>query len=159
MWKAVFSGESTFCEHDQGNVAPDRADSVVSINNAGYAHQPKRLPGVRETGLSISTVEGALDYAKTWRTNCLGPLMLSCTLLDRGILRAAPNSVAPVVVNITSGQASVGNATELFHGDRDPRDVLYFHPIYAASKAALNAMTLHLARGLRVSCSFDRFRA
>ncbi|RXK39153.1 hypothetical protein M231_03510 [Tremella mesenterica] len=134
------------------------------INNAGYAHQPDRRPGVRETGLSFPSVAGAKDYETTWRINAFGPLLLTATLLDHGLLtltRITTNystvnseeevaiAEVPVVVNISSRQASVGMAAEMFTGDGDPRDDLYFHHIYAASKVALSGVTLHLARTLR----------
>lgn len=41
-------------------------------------------------------------------------------------------------------------AGEMWEGG-STRDELVFHPVYAASKAALSAVSMHLAREMRVS--------
>jgi NAD(P)-dependent dehydrogenase (short-subunit alcohol dehydrogenase family) len=63
----------------------------------------------------------------------------------------APAEV-PIIANISSTQGSLAYAAELFNGGAN-RDDLIFHPIYASVKGALSAMTLHLARELRVGAS------
>lgn len=67
----------------------------------------------------------------------------------------APAEV-PIIANISSTQGSLAYAAELFNGGAN-RDDLIFHPIYASVKGALSAMTLHLARELRVSANACAF--
>jgi NAD(P)-dependent dehydrogenase (short-subunit alcohol dehydrogenase family) len=126
----------------------------TSINNAGYATQRKPM-----TPLDLTTVEGAIDYHRTWSVNAYGPLLFSTTLLDMSLLvspdagTASPTSITlepPIICNISSGQASLTWANEMWTGG-SPRDELYFHPVYASSKAALSGITMHMARILRVS--------
>lgn len=107
------------------------------------------------TPLNLTTVEGAVDYHRTWSVNAYGPLLFSTTLLDNGLLvpfpsASTPTNRPPVICNISSGQASLTLANELWTGG-SARDELYFHPVYACSKVALSGVTMHMARILRVS--------
>lgn len=146
------------------------------------------------TPLRLPTIEGALDYHRTWSVNAFGPLLVSSALLDHDLLRLPssdpasalprpeltpigsvlppppegtkveypttlpsshllskiPMRPAPKIVNISSLQASLGWASEIWTGGGD-RDDLFFHPVYAASKVALAGVTVHMARILRVS--------
>lgn len=122
------------------------------------------------TPLDLTTVEGAIDYHRTWSVNAFGPLLFSTALLDAGLLvgntSSTPSTAAtpldapvdhsntslqpPIICNISSGQASLGWASEMWTGG-SPRDELYFHPVYASSKVALSGVTMHMARILRVS--------
>jgi NAD(P)-dependent dehydrogenase (short-subunit alcohol dehydrogenase family) len=120
-----------------------------SINNAGYANQPGPMKSIK-----FPTVAGAVDYHRTWTVNAYGPLLFSSALLDAGLLRKidAPeqgDSIPPVICNISSGQASLARAAEMFDGGGS-RDDLFFHQVYAASKVALSGVTMHMARVLRV---------
>jgi NAD(P)-dependent dehydrogenase (short-subunit alcohol dehydrogenase family) len=106
------------------------------------------------TPLDLTTVEGAMDYHRTWSVNAYGPLLFSATLLDQGLLVGTksdtPSSQPPIICNISSGQASLTCANEMWTGG-SPRDELYFHPVYASSKVALSGVTMHMSRILRVS--------
>lgn len=55
-----------------------------------------------------------------------------------------------MIANMTSSQASLSYANEIWQGGLE-RDDLFFHPIYAASKVALTGVTMHMARELRAS--------
>jgi NAD(P)-dependent dehydrogenase (short-subunit alcohol dehydrogenase family) len=69
--------------------------------------------------------------------------------------KSDPTALAevPIIANISSTQGSLAYAAELFNGGAN-RDDLIFHPIYASVKGALSAMTLNLARELRVSANY-----
>lgn len=119
------------------------------------------------TPLDLTTVEGAVDFHRTWSVNAYGPLLFSTTLLDNGLLVGSPaasdagpstnsTSQPPIICNISSGQASLTLANELWTGG-SARDELYFHPIYACSKVALSGVTMHMARILRVSVPLCNF--
>jgi NAD(P)-dependent dehydrogenase (short-subunit alcohol dehydrogenase family) len=56
----------------------------------------------------------------------------------------------PIVVNLWSTQGSLKWTGELWEGG-STRDDLIFHPVYAASKAALSGVSMQLAREMRVS--------
>ena len=58
----------------------------------------------------------------------------------------------PIVVNVWSTMGSVKWGTEIWEGG-SLRDDLVFHPTYAASKAALSGVMVHLAREMRVSAA------
>lgn len=108
--------------------------------------------------IKFPTVAGAVDYHRTWTVNAYGPLLFSTALLDSGLLRSATaqteeiQPIPPVICNISSGQASLARAAEMFDGG-GTRDDLYFHQVYAASKVALSGVTMHMARVLRVGAS------
>lgn len=132
----------------------------LSINNAGYANQPGPMQSIK-----FPTVAGAVDYHRTWTVNAYGPLLFSSALLDAGLIRGTEEdrriaeTIAtrpPVIANISSGQASLSRAAEMFDGG-GTRDDLFFHQVYAGSKVALSGVTMHMARVLRVSRLLEHF--
>ena len=56
----------------------------------------------------------------------------------------------PIIMNIWSTQGSMKWTGEMWEGG-STRDELVFNPVYAASKSALSALSMHLAREMRVS--------
>ena len=100
----------------------------ILVNNAGIALD--RGP------LSELSVE---DFATTMETNVIGTFRVTRTFLP--LIR---NSKAGRIVIVTSGLASLLNMTD--------ETSQYYHvvlPSYAASKAALNVVMVHLARELK----------
>jgi NAD(P)-dependent dehydrogenase (short-subunit alcohol dehydrogenase family) len=99
----------------------------VLVNNAAV------LLAEGEGILSIS----AEAFEESWRTNALGPL-----LLTRAVAPLLERSVSPRVVNVSSGAGQVSSMTT-------------YAPAYSISKATLNAITVMLAAAMpkaRVNC-------
>lgn len=102
----------------------------ILVNNAGIALD--RGP------LSEMPIE---DFIATFQTNVIGSFRVTQACLP--LLRRSQKGR---IVNVSSGLASLLNMT-------DPNSQ-YYHvaiPAYASSKAAVNAMTVHLARELAES--------
>ena len=75
---------------------------------------------------------------------------MTSSLLSAVLLTSSPDTDRPpVVANMTSSQASLNYANEIWEGGQK-RDDLFFHPIYATSKVGLTGVTMHMARDLRV---------
>lgn len=102
----------------------------VLINNAGI--EP-RLPGNKIPTATEETVE---LMSHTLATNALGTLRVL-----RAFLPLLQRSSAPVVVNLSSGLASIS-------GLADPASPTHFYPgiSYPASKAIVNVITVQLAK-------------
>lgn len=99
----------------------------ILINNAGVAFDRGSL-----TQLSVQ------DLIATYETNVFGTFRVIQSFLP--LLKRSPHGR---IVNISSGLASLINMTD--------KDSPYYHvllPAYASSKAALNVLTIHLAREL-----------
>lgn len=107
-------------EHCRDLLTKDGIDVDVLINNAA----------VYPAGTAISVDPAALDEA--WSVNTRGPWLL-CQAFIPGMRRRRYGRV----VNVSSGSGS-------FAAGLDPD-----HAAYAATKAALNALTVCLARTLR----------
>ena len=101
----------------------------ILINNAGVV-SPGDGPSSRSTLESIE---------RTLQTNFLGAIAVTQAMLP--LLRLAP---AARIVNVSSGLGSLAIA-----GDHDSPYAAYKFIGYAASKAALNMFTVHLAYELR----------
>lgn len=102
----------------------------ILVNNAGIALD--RGP------LSEMPID---DFVQTFQTNVFGTFSATRAFLP--LLRKSPRGR---IVNVSSGLASLLNMTD--------ETSQYYHvalPAYAASKAAINVMTVHLARELRDS--------
>lgn len=63
----------------------------------------------------------------------------------------------PIIMNIWTTQGSMKWSGEIWEGG-STRDELVFNPVYAASKAALSALSMHLAREMRVSLMLQSCR-
>lgn len=102
----------------------------VLINNAGV--EP------RLDGNAIPTAEDETPglMSETFKTNVFGTLRVL-----RAFLPLLQKSGAPVVVNLSSGLASIA-------GIADPASHTYFYPgiSYPASKAVVNAITIQYAK-------------
>ena len=101
----------------------------ILVNNAGIADQADGPPSQS----SLPAIE------RTLQTNFLGAIAVTQTMLP--LLRQAP---AARIVNVSSGLGSLAIA-----GDYDSPYAAYKYIGYAASKAALNMFTVHLAYELR----------
>jgi NAD(P)-dependent dehydrogenase (short-subunit alcohol dehydrogenase family) len=116
----------------------DRLD--VLVNNAAISNT-KWAPGMSLEEYARSAVASAVSLEEVravWETNVFGPLVVFQAMLP--LLRAAPHAS---IVNVSSGAGSLTlNADPTFEWRRA------FNPVYAASKTALNAMTLAMAIGL-----------
>lgn len=99
----------------------------VLVNNAAI------LLGENESILSTS----AEAFEATWRTNALGPL-----LMTQAVAPLLRRSAAARVVNVSSGAGQISSMTS-------------YAPAYSISKTTLNAITVMLAAALpfaRVNC-------
>jgi NAD(P)-dependent dehydrogenase (short-subunit alcohol dehydrogenase family) len=101
----------------------------ILVNNAGIAIQGDGTPSVS----SLEAVE------RDYRVNFIGTVAVTQTMLP--LLRKAP---AARIVNVSSG---LGSLTKT--GDPAYQFVAYKYLGYAASKAALNMLTVQLAFELR----------
>jgi NAD(P)-dependent dehydrogenase (short-subunit alcohol dehydrogenase family) len=103
------------------------------VNNAGISKTTERRLGSPEYAASSQASNASLDEIRTvWETNVFGVLAVYQAMLP--LLR---ESLDARIVNVSSG---VGSLTT----NADPAYPYHamFGPIYPASKAALNAMTL-----------------
>jgi NAD(P)-dependent dehydrogenase (short-subunit alcohol dehydrogenase family) len=101
----------------------------ILVNNAGIADWGDGPPSTTK----LEAVE------HMWRTNFLGALIVTQAMLP--LLR---NSSAGRIVNVSSGLGSLE-----YNGDPNWEFALHKYLGYAASKAALNMLTVHLAFELR----------
>lgn len=102
----------------------------VLVNNAGI--EPRLAGNVIPTPVD----ETAADVLRTFGTNVLGVVRVTHAFWP--LLRRSP---APVIVNVSSGLASLT-------GLSDPDGPTHFYPGlgYPASKAAVNALTVQYAK-------------
>jgi NAD(P)-dependent dehydrogenase (short-subunit alcohol dehydrogenase family) len=109
----------------------------VLVNNAGIAHagDPRRSLDeiVRAGRASVATLD---EVRAVFETNVFGVIAVTQAMLP--LLRAAP---AGRIVNISSGRGSLALAAD----PAETRRRAMFGVTYAASKAALNAVTLAFA--------------
>lgn len=126
----------------------------VLVNNAAISHTGGATGmTVEEHAKSTRPSVVSLDEVRTvWETNVFGPLAVYQAMLP--LLREAP---AARIVNVSSG---VGSLTR----NADPAFAYrtIFGPTYAASKTALNAMTLAMAielesTGIKVNAACPGF--
>ncbi len=109
----------------------------VLVNNAAISNTTK-LPGmsVAEYARSTRPSNVSLDEVRAvWETNVFGVLAVYQAMLP--LLREAP---AARIVNVSSGVGSLTRNADPAYAYRS-----IFGPVYPASKAALNAMTLAMA--------------
>jgi NAD(P)-dependent dehydrogenase (short-subunit alcohol dehydrogenase family) len=103
------------------------------VNNAGISKTTERALGSPEYAASSQASNASLDEIRTvWETNVFGVVAVYQAMLP--LLRESSDAR---IVNVSSG---VGSLT----ANADPASPYHamFGPIYPASKAALNAMTL-----------------
>lgn len=105
------------------------------VNNAAISNTRARALGLSLAAyreISRASTASLDEVRAVWETNVFGVLAVYQAMLP--LLRASP---AARVVNVSS---EVGSLTA--NADPDSRYHASFGPVYAASKAALNAMTL-----------------
>ena len=109
----------------------------VLINNAAISHTTKRSDqSVEEYAKAVRPSRVSLDEVRAvWETNVFGPLQVYQAMLP--LLQKAPYAR---IINVSSG---VGSLTRNSDPSFPYRQV--FVPTYAASKTALNAMTVAMA--------------
>ena len=123
------------------NAAAARIEKEVGrldllVNNAGIAHAGKPGRTVEEVMASGRAVNVSLDEVRTvWETNVFGVIAVTQAMLP--LLR---KSTAARIVNVSSG---LGSLTWISDPECWARD--NFGIVYAASKTALNAVTLAFA--------------
>lgn len=106
------------------------------VNNAGIAHAGKPGRTMEEVMASGRAVNVSLDEVRTvWETNVFGVIAVTQAMLP--LLR---KSTAARIVNVSSG---LGSLTWISDPDCWARE--NFGVVYAASKSALNAVTLAFA--------------
>lgn len=118
----------------------------VLVNNAGIEAR------TADNGVVGAAEVTAEDMRTLFETNVFGPVRVTHAFLP--LLR---RSAAPVVVNVSSGLASLTRLA-------DPTDPAYGYPgvAYPASKAALNMVTVQYAKafpGMRVNAVEPGFTA
>ncbi|MFG3299460.1 SDR family NAD(P)-dependent oxidoreductase [Micromonospora chersina] len=118
----------------------------VLVNNAGIEGR------TADNGVVGAAEVTAEDMRTLFETNVFGPVRVTHAFLP--LLR---RSAAPVVVNVSSGLASLTRLA-------DPADPAYGYPgvAYPASKAALNVVTVQYAKafpGMRVNAVEPGFTA
>jgi NAD(P)-dependent dehydrogenase (short-subunit alcohol dehydrogenase family) len=127
----VTDGASIAAAAERIREEPGRLDLLV--NNAGISKTTERRLGSPEYAASSQASNASLDEIRTvWETNVFGVVAVYQAMLP--LLRESPDAR---IVNVSSG---VGSLT----ANADPASPYHamFGPIYPASKAALNAMTL-----------------
>jgi NAD(P)-dependent dehydrogenase (short-subunit alcohol dehydrogenase family) len=127
----VTDGASIAAAAERIREEPGRLDLLV--NNAGISKTTERRLGSPEYAASSQASNASLDEIRTvWETNVFGVVAVYQAMLP--LLRESPDAR---IVNVSSG---VGSLT----ANADPASSYHamFGPIYPASKAALNAMTL-----------------
>ncbi len=127
----VTDGASIAAAAERIRQEPGRLDLLV--NNAGISKTTERRLGSPEYAASSQASNASLDEIRAvWETNVFGVLAVYQAMLP--LLRESPDAR---IVNVSSG---VGSLT----ANADPAYPYHamFGPIYPASKAALNAMTL-----------------
>jgi NAD(P)-dependent dehydrogenase (short-subunit alcohol dehydrogenase family) len=127
----VTDGASIAAAAERIRREPGRLDLLV--NNAGISKTTERRLGSPEYAASSQASNASLDEIRAvWETNVFGVLAVYQAMLP--LLRESPDAR---IVNVSSG---VGSLTT----NADPAYPYHamFGPIYPASKAALNAMTL-----------------
>jgi NAD(P)-dependent dehydrogenase (short-subunit alcohol dehydrogenase family) len=109
----------------------------VLVNNAAISNTSKRPDmSVEEYAKLTRPSNVSLDEVRTiWETNVFGVLAVTQAMLP--LLREAP---AARIVNVSSGVGSLTRNSDPAYAYRS-----VFGPGYAASKTALNAMTLAMA--------------
>jgi NAD(P)-dependent dehydrogenase (short-subunit alcohol dehydrogenase family) len=109
----------------------------VLVNNAAISNMGMRADmSVEEYSKLARPSNASLDEVRAiWETNVFGPLALYQAMLP--LLRESPEAR---IVNVSSG---VGSLTRVSAPDYPYRSI--FGPGYAASKTALNAMTVAMA--------------
>lgn len=126
----------------------------VLVNNAAISHTSKR-PGmsVSEYAQLTRPSNVSLDELRAvWETNVFGALAVYQAMLP--LLREAPEAR---IVNVSSGAGSLTMNADPAFAHRS-----IFGPVYPASKAALNAMTLAMAielesTGIKVNAASPGF--
>lgn len=115
----------------------------VLVNNAGIAHagrQAQSLADIVKTGRA--SVASLQEVRAVFETNVFGVIAVTQAML--ALLRASP---AGRIVNVSSSRASLTLASD--PGESRRREM--FGVTYAASKAALNAVTVAFALDLESS--------
>lgn len=109
----------------------------VLVNNAAISHTTKQPDmSMEEYAQSILASNVSLDEVRAvWETNVFGVLAVYQAMLP--MLREAP---VARIVNVSSGLGSL-----TMNADPNYAHRAHFNPVYAASKTALNAMTLAMA--------------
>ena len=102
----------------------------VLINNAGVE------PRLEGNAIPTAAEESPALMAETFQTNAFGTLRVT-----QAFLPLLQKSTAPVIVNLSSGLASLS-------GLADPASPTHFYPgvSYPASKAVVNAITIQFAK-------------
>ncbi|WP_425472945.1 SDR family NAD(P)-dependent oxidoreductase [Vallicoccus soli] len=105
------------------------------VNNAAVATTRTGVRDVAELRASAAPTRVPLEEVRAvWEVNAFGPLAVTQAVLP--LLRRSPDAR---IVNVTSALGSLGLAAD----PSSPQRPL-FDPVYAASKAALDALTLSL---------------
>jgi NAD(P)-dependent dehydrogenase (short-subunit alcohol dehydrogenase family) len=105
----------------------------VLVNNAAISNTEKGNLSLREYAKLTLASNVSLDEVRAvWETNVFGVLAVYQAMLP--LLRESPDAR---IVNVSSGVGSLTNNADLNY----PYHAM-FGPVYPASKAALNAMTL-----------------
>ena len=127
----VTDGASIAAAAERIRKEPGRLDLLV--NNAGISKTTERRLGSPEYAASSQASNASLDEMRTvWETNVFGTLAVYQAMLP--LLRQSSDAR---IVNVSSGVGSLtvnADPTYPYHS--------MFGPIYPASKAALNAITL-----------------
>ncbi len=120
-----------------GRVRAEFGRLDVLVNNAAISRGTKRLDqSVEEYAQSARPSNVSLEEVRAvWETNVFGPLQVYQAMLP--LLREAPYAR---IINVSSGVGSLTRASDPSYPYRR-----IFIPTYAASKTALNAMTVAMA--------------
>lgn len=143
------------------NSAADRIRSElgrldVLVNNAGIAHAGTEARSLDEiVRMGRASVASLAEVRAVFETNVFGVIAVTQAMLP--LLRVAP---AGRIVNVSSGRSSLTLASD----PRESRRRQMFGVTYAASKAALNAVTVAFAldlesSGIKVNAAAPGFTA